>query len=166
MTRSRGIREHHGRTHTRAYNAWRAMRQRCFDPGCPAYADYGARGITVCAEWVRFTAFYADMGDPPGGTSLDRVDNSLGYGPKNCRWATPQEQARNKRNNVLITIGEETLPLSEWADRYGIRYATAHRRIRMGWPPALAVVTPLVRERKGVPRGQRIGTFTSDKGAA
>jgi hypothetical protein len=83
---------------THAYRSWRYMRQRCFNPRSRDYPEYGGRGIGVCPEWrTDFTAFYRDMGDPPPGKSLDRINNDGDYEPGNCRWATAGEQARNRR---------------------------------------------------------------------
>lgn len=80
------------------------MRRRCLQPTDAAFADYGGRGIAICETWLRgdgkrsgFECFLADMGRRPSGTSLDRVDNSKGYEPGNCRWATAKEQANNRR---------------------------------------------------------------------
>ena len=77
--------------------SWTAMIQRCDNPRNPNWADYGGRGITVCPRWYDFSAFLEDMGERPPGTSLDRKNNSEGYAKWNCRWATPKEQANNRR---------------------------------------------------------------------
>lgn len=80
---------------TREYNSWRAMIARCDDP---ENKNYGGRGLQVCARWrLSFKAFLMDMGPRPPGTTLDRINPELGYGPANCRWATARVQARNKR---------------------------------------------------------------------
>jgi hypothetical protein len=152
MTKSRGIHDMHGCRNTRAYAIWSGMRSRCNNPNSPAYSNYGARGISVAPEWERFSTFIADMGHPADGMTLERVDNDKGYSKLNCVWATRTEQGRNKRNNVLITIGRETLPLSVWAERYGIAYKTAHMRLRKGWSPEDAVKTPLITQRAGIKR--------------
>lgn len=156
MTKSRNIYDRHGAHNTPAYGVWSSMRARCNNPNNPAYDDYGARGITVCDTWSKFSAFLADMGHPPPGMTLERRGNDLGYSKENCVWASRTEQGRNKRNNVLITIDGETHALSVWAERLGLKYGTIHRRLIMGWSPEDAVKTPLITKRKGIPRGVKL----------
>lgn len=140
------------------YTTWGRMiaRCECTDVDSDTYADYVGRGITVCARWrSSFEAFAEDMGDKPTGKSIDRKDNDGGYWcghcdecvaasrPANCRWATPKEQANNRRSNRRIAIGAETMTLAEWCERTGVPQKLASNRIAIGWTPEEAVTVPV-----------------------
>jgi hypothetical protein len=137
----------HGETGARTtpeYRTWKAMRERCHSPNHAMFANYGARGITVCERWGCFENFLADMGRKPSPThSIDRINNDGNYEPGNCRWATAEEQSRNRRNVYAITIDGKTATLGEWCAVYGVSPATALRRISRGATPEAAVSTPL-----------------------
>lgn len=127
----------HGQTcggkRTQTYEAWRHMRKRCENPRHPYYADYGGRGIEVCERWRHFAGFFADMGECPKGLTLDRIDNSLGYSPENCRWTTRKVQQNNRRTNRLLTHRGRTLTVTQWADHLGVGKTTLFQRLRYGW---------------------------------
>lgn len=125
----------HGRRKSRAYNIWACMLTRCNNESTPAFKDYGGRGIGVCESWKSFDAFYADMGEPPSGLTLDRIDNDLGYSPENCRWATCAQQSVNKRSNYFVEFEGRRLCATEWARELGIARRTIITRLKSGLPP-------------------------------
>lgn len=92
-----GGRPTHGMYKTRVYTIWVGMIQRTRNPNIPNWHNYGGRGIRICDRWLRFENFLADMGEPPAGLSIDRINNDGNYEPGNCRWATAKEQIHNRR---------------------------------------------------------------------
>jgi hypothetical protein len=88
--------------HRVEYNAWRSMRQRCYNPATKNYQYYGGRGITVCERWRQsFNIFFEDVGPKPSPShSLDRIDVNGPYCKENTRWATPTQQVLNRRNVI------------------------------------------------------------------
>lgn len=87
----------HGGAYGPEYRSWAAMLQRCTNPKNKEWHNYGGRGIKVCERWFTAANFLSDMGARPQGKTLDRKDVNGDYEPGNCRWATPAEQAQNKR---------------------------------------------------------------------
>lgn len=141
---------HHGLFGTPENRAWKSMIQRCHDPNSSKYSDYGGRGIRVCDKWRSdFTAFLEDVGHKPNlNYQIERIDNDGNYEPGNCRWATPVEQARNKRDTRFITANGQTKPMCSWADETGISIKTIHKRLKDGWSEQDSVTVPVGIRRK------------------
>ncbi len=93
------------------------MKHRCNNSADP---DYGGRGISYDAKWENFEAFFLDMGEPPEGMSIDRRDNNGSYCKDNCRWATPADQANNRRSNRKVVLSGEVLTIAQAARRLGM----------------------------------------------
>jgi hypothetical protein len=117
----------HGQSFTRLYRIWADMKSRCNNTRLATYRFYGGRGISVCKEWQdSFESFrdWALSSNYKSDLKLDRTDNSKGYSPGNCRWATSKQQSRNTRTNAMITINGVTRCRSEWAEISGVNYGT------------------------------------------
>lgn len=126
------------------YAAWRHMIQRCYIKSRKDYPRYGGRGIRVCKRWIfSFPAFLKNMGKRPSEIhSLERKNNNGNYTPKNCKWATRIEQARNKRNNCLLTCDGKTATAPEWSEITGLTVAAIKRRRSAGWKDEEIIKTP------------------------
>ena len=118
------------------YGVWNSIKGRCTNPRDKAFPNYGGRGIGICVEWRKDYKAFRDWAMGHGyksGLWIDRIDCNGPYSPENCRWATPKVQQRNKRNNVVVSIGGKEKSLSEWAEESGIKFATLRRRLKLGW---------------------------------
>lgn len=123
-----------GLSKTKTYKSYSNMMRRCYNVKLPHYKRYGGGGITVCKRWRdSFLNFLKDMGERPEGKTLDRIDSKGNYNKKNCRWATPVEQGRNKKNNRILTFNGLSATLAEWALRVGIDADTLSWRVTHGW---------------------------------
>lgn len=159
----------HGKP-SRTYMSWTAMRSRCERPNDIGHKNYGGRGIKVCDRWKNFENFLADMGERPDGKTLDRFPDKNGnYEPGNCRWATPLEQAANRREYKIalplrqspefyrraqlkgaatrasksaITAFGKTKTLQEWGAELGMSRKGIWQRVSRGWPAEKAVSIP------------------------
>ena len=138
----------HGMSHYSGIKTWQGMLSRCNKPTDKDYARYGGRGIKICDRWLDPRNFADDMGDKPAGCSLDRIDPNGDYCPENCKWATSAEQGANKRNNRKITHDGQTLHLSEWCRRLGVKPSTVLNRLNSGMDPSNALTLPSQRPRK------------------
>lgn len=114
---------------TPAYRRWYNIKSRCENPRNEKFSDYGGRGVSLCERWQQFDNFVADMGDPPSPThTVGRKDNNGPYSPENCRWETPEQQANNRRTNVLI----EGQTMAQHARALGMAPETIAYRLRIG----------------------------------
>lgn len=145
-TKSCGCRKKpHGGTSSPEHTSWKAMISRCRRKSDKSYSKYGGRGIKVCKEWIdSYKNFLDHIGPRPSKShTLDRIDVNGNYEPGNVRWATSKQQARNRRDNVLIAIGDEKHCFSEWCEIMGISVRTVQSRTRKGIPFHMAVSTPV-----------------------
>lgn len=120
----------HGKSKSRTYKLWMAMRNRCDRIN----QDYSCRGIVYDERWKSFENFLEDMGEAPEGLSLDRIDCNGNYHKANCRWATRVEQANNTRANVFIEWDGKRQTRSQWEKELGMQPTTLRSRIKAGWP--------------------------------
>jgi hypothetical protein len=140
----------HGLKQHRIYKIYYNMIARCYNDKTSHFKDYGGRGITICDEWLGESGFvnFYDWSMKNGYSndlSIDRIEVNGNYEPNNCRWATNEEQANNKRKTIYIEINGETKTLKQWCEFYNLNYNSVRYRIKSGWNKTLALTTPIKR---------------------
>ena len=138
----------HGGFGTRIYRIWANMLNRCRNENVPAYKDYGARGISVCAEWKQFAEFkqwaiahgYAD------DLTIERVNCNGNYDPANCIWMPGKLQPANRRNVRRDAAGR---PWCEIAAEHGISSSRYNSRVGRGWSDLDAATKQIPLPRRG-----------------
>ena len=120
--------------------AWYNMHQRCYNREVKNCRNYGGRGIKVCAAWADYKTFRADLGKRPTNQhSLDRIDNDGHYEPHNCKWSTPEEQTKNRRENgrhfsqVNNTSGIVGVGYRSKVDRWEAYARVDYKQFRLYW---------------------------------
>lgn len=129
----------------RLYSIYQNMRERCNNEKNPNYRNYGARGISICDDWLCSFDVFAEWSIGNGyddSLSIDRIDVNDNYCPENCRWANNETQANNKRNNVYIYVDSEKMTISQASRKYGITVSTISKRLLSGWDTDKAIHTP------------------------
>lgn len=126
----------HDMSKTKIYRRYLTMKTRCYNPKASQYQDYGGRGIRVCDRWKNsFEAFYEDMYKTfQDGMTLERIDLNGDYEPSNVKWATKDEQARNKRNNIWLEKDGRRMVVTDWARELGTYKEFILRRLKKGIP--------------------------------
>ena len=144
------------RVATPEYRSWQMMKNRCHNPKARDYKYYGARGITVCKRWRdSYEAFLVDMGRKPSPLhTLDRKNSDKGYTPSNCRWATREEQSRNRAYaSVRAWVLAEKLGVKTATARHMIGQVRAKDRGDTSWfelsPTREAQVRDFLKDRNG-----------------
>ena len=141
----------HNQRHTRLYEVWKGIKQRCYNPKHRAYHNWGGRGIKMCEDWKNnFQSFYnwsyangyspENQKDEKNKLTIDRIDVNGNYEPSNCRWVTRKVQASNMRTNKLITINGETHCIAEWCRIYNVHTSNYYKKINKGMSPEEALI--------------------------
>lgn len=136
----------HGLYYTRLHRIWAGIKERCFNKNDIHYKRYGGRGITMCNSWKEnFICFYnwAIENGYKDTLTIDRINNDYNYCPENCRWASKEQQARNRKNNKFFNFNKETHCASEWEKILGFPRCTIYNRTKLGWNFEKIVTTPI-----------------------
>lgn len=143
--------------------------RRCLDPRDKYFHMYGGRGITVCDEWVNPKTMRPNIkawlrwiigNGWKRGLQIDRIDNSKGYYPENCRLVEPKVNCRNRRSNRLLTLNGETKTMAEWAECLGMSYKAIEHRVNRGLSDEEALTREVTRGHEHMIefRGERLNT--------
>lgn len=143
----------HGYTNHPAYNTWRHIKRRCYNPNSNVYKYYGGRGISVCDEWRTNAGAFIDWCLKNGwkkGLEIDRIDNQGDYSPENCRIVNRKQNNRNKRSNLTFLWKGKMRTMIEISEMKGCVYSTVKNRVKNGWSIKDAVLQPATIKSKPV----------------
>lgn len=134
LNKSRALK--HGHYNERLYKIWFDMKRRCYNKERKAYKYYGAKGITVCKEWLNNYNSFHDWALSHGynnNLTLERIDFNGNYCPENCKWISQKEQTQNSSHNHFIKFNNKTLTITQWSKEIGIAPKTIRERLNKGW---------------------------------
>ena len=140
---------------SRLYQIWTQMKSRCHNKNSANYRNYGMKGIQVCERWHDYKKFHEDMANSHDkhveqygkvNRTLERTNNSKGYSPDNCKWATKKEQRRNCSQSKFYQYRGKTVTTGEISELYGISYGTIESRLHRGWSIDKIIETPVAKQ--------------------
>lgn len=123
----------HGMTNTKLYNVFKGIKSRVRNPSKRSQCYVG---VDICSEWLLDSSLFIEWAINSGysdGLQIDRIDNSLGYSPENCRWVTPKQNANNRTSTKIITVDGEANTIAYFSDKYGVKHHTIQTRLARGW---------------------------------
>jgi len=135
----------HGQSRSDLYHVWISMKGRCYSKGNHAYENYGKRGITICEEWKNNFMSFFDWANNNGykeKLTIERIDNDKDYCPDNCKWISINEQAKNKRNNVVFLVDGKLKYQAQICSELNMAHSTFSNRIKRGWDIEKIINTP------------------------
>ena len=137
----------HGLSHSRIYQIYKAMIQRCYNSNSEHYDDYAGRGIVICDEWRHDFLSFRDWAVASGyqdDLTIDRIDVNGNYDPENCRWADRKTQTVNRRGTVRIEYNNQIHTIEEWSQITGIAAGTLRTRLyTRKWSVEKSLTTPI-----------------------
>ena len=136
----------HGLRYHSAYTSYVHMLDRCNNNTHVSFSNYGGRGIKICERWLDskkgLLNFIEDMGERPEGYHIDRIDNNGPYSKENCRWISPGDNSRNKRNTFFISFNGKTQCITDWAVEIGVSTQCIKYRLSVGKTVEEALTAP------------------------
>lgn len=140
----------HGLTKHPIYKVWSSIKDRCLNPKCHAFDDYGGRGITISEEWLDFQIFFNDVAPTyKRGLELDRTNNNGAYCKGNFRWVTHVQNIRNRRNSIILEVNGIKKGIGEWSEETGIPYHSIRHRIKNEGKSGVEALYGKFRKKKG-----------------
>ena len=139
------------------------IKDRCYNPKNKSYKNYGGRGIYMADVWLNDRDSFIKWCLENGcdfGLAIDRIDNEGAYSPENCRWVTLKENNQNRRSSKFYTIGDTTLNLQQWCDKFNTPRSMVNARLNRGWNIEEALSTPKSVRDKTSMTGNRFGRLT------
>lgn len=103
----------------RLENIFKGIKSRCYNPNNKSYKWYGAKGIGVYKEWMLNPKTFENWAIHNGyndDLTIDRIDESKGYEPTNCRWVTHKSNARYKSTTKIIKVDGIELTGRGWSE--------------------------------------------------
>lgn len=139
-------------TGTRVHNIWRGVIKRTKPGALENKGKYSE--LSICDRWkgsTGFLNFLEDMGEPPPGMTIERIDNNKGYSPENCKWATKTEQANNRSTNLVYSVLGRKMTLAQISKEYELNYANLRAKVvNYNYPVEYLVKWQLLKKEYGV----------------